>query len=84
MEAAYCGVVPLLPKRLTYPELFPQEIFGELFYNDGFHLRQLIENHLTGNDKQLRKALKNNALQYDWSEKIGEYDEVFDKIIADI
>ena len=29
MEAIYCGVWPILPNRLTYPELLPSEMHSE-------------------------------------------------------
>lgn len=34
LEAAACGVIPIMPERLTYPELFPPQEFAELFYGD--------------------------------------------------
>lgn len=82
MESSWCGVIPLLPKRLTYPELFPPEKFKELFYRDGFHLRELIAHHLTHEDAKLRRRLKENARCYDWNEKIIEYERLFEKIIS--
>jgi glycosyltransferase involved in cell wall biosynthesis len=42
MEAAYCGARPLLPRRLVYPELYPEAC---LYGNDGEFtgaLRQLV------------------------------------------
>jgi len=35
LEAASAGVIPLLPERLSYPELFPIRDFRELYYPDG-------------------------------------------------
>ena len=34
MEAVYCNVHPLLPNRLTYPELFNRKRNTHLFYSD--------------------------------------------------
>lgn len=45
MEAVYCGARPLLPRRLVYPELYPQEYFYERDEDFTDTLRALI---LTG------------------------------------
>lgn len=45
LEAVSAGVIPLLPQRLSYPELFPVSDFGEIYYSEG-KLAEFIENSI--------------------------------------
>lgn len=35
VEAMYCGCRPVLPRRLSYPELVPSEMHAEVLYDEG-------------------------------------------------
>ena len=66
LEAASAGVIPILPKRLSYPEIFPPEKFGELFYEGG-KLFDFIEKFAKDPDFSLRDEISERASFFDWS-----------------
>jgi glycosyltransferase involved in cell wall biosynthesis len=71
MEGIYCGATPLLPNRLTYPDLYKIEENPEIFYENDEEfeekLRRLIQNYGI--------SYKHLTLNYDWSNMINLYDE---------
>lgn len=66
LEAASAGVIPILPKRLSYPEIFPPEKFGELFYEEG-KLFDSIKDFVKNPDFSLRNEISERASFFDWS-----------------
>jgi glycosyltransferase involved in cell wall biosynthesis len=77
LEAAYCGVLPILPRRLAYPEHF--EGSNALFYSgqDDFfqHLRRIAEGESrTGSFDYLYD-------RYDWTKQIANYDLALETVV---
>ena len=74
MEAAYCKTCLILPRRLTYPELFQVEDNPQLFYEDESDL--LIK--LMAAIQNISDIRKHNyqviAEKYDWSNIVKVYD----------
>lgn len=59
LEAAASGVIPILPQRLSYPELFSPEDFSELFYEGGKlkqKLEQVFKNYRTFDTKFIKRS----------------------------
>ncbi len=74
MEAVYCNCTPLLPRRLSYPELF-SELEGEgLFYNTLGELTETLANLLM--NRKL-PGYANIAAQFDWEKMAPLYDRIF-------
>jgi len=75
MEAVYCNTYPLLPKRLTYPELFDDKKNQNHFYdNDEDYFNKL--KILLTNPDLYNKSLENIAKEYDWSIIAPLYDKL--------
>jgi glycosyltransferase involved in cell wall biosynthesis len=75
MEAVYAGVLPILPNRLTYPDLFSINDNPQLFYND---FDEFVEKLSLAIDNKLecnREVIKKIPLNYDWKNMIPIYDK---------
>ncbi|MBN2436938.1 MAG: DUF3524 domain-containing protein [Spirochaetes bacterium] len=75
MEAAYNGVIPLLPSSLVYPTLYHP--FNELFYtpHDYPALAELFIKLSKSDNHLLKKSLHNHASKYSWNFLIEKYDD---------
>ena len=73
MEAVYCGCHPILPVRLTYPELFP----SEYLYQDEKELFEKTVSALSQVQSIRKNSLRNTAAEYDWKIMASKYDSTF-------
>ena len=81
MEAIHCNTYPLLPKRLSYPELIPLSYHDKHIYTNEEDLSNKLELAID-NIEEIR-ALKFNQIAepYDWSKMIITYDQLLNSII---
>jgi glycosyltransferase involved in cell wall biosynthesis len=82
VEAIYCGTMPLLPRRLAYPEHLPQP-FSQCCSYTGFDslvekLAQLCRQPLAVPDPGLRE----HVAAYDWGRMAPRYDDYFAGLVA--
>lgn len=74
VEAMYCDTVPLLPKRLAYPEHIPEDLHPTFFYEDIQDLEKRLQK-LIINIKIIRKQnIMQYVASYDWKSIISRYD----------
>jgi len=82
VEAIRCGCLPLLPARLAYPEIIPQEFHDRVLYCDQQDLVQKLSRRI--NDyaqfRDLRHRLSNAMQQFSWANLIDRYDEELEKL----
>ncbi len=89
MEAVYCGCHPVLPRKLTYPELIPKTLHdpllhGPVFYDDETDLFRKMKSLLDGHNKRLPlETLQSINLQLDWTRHISRYDQIMLDIKTD-
>jgi len=73
IEAIYCGCLPILPRRLSYPELIPAEWHALCLYDDFAGLLDRLRAALAAS--QAPAALQKAAARFDWPALIGSYDD---------
>ncbi len=78
VEAVYCGATPVLPNRLSYPELIPPNWRARCLYDNADGLLARLRAFLTraAPSPELRQAMA----RFDWSE-IGP---VYDDLLQDV
>ena len=81
MEAVYCNTIPLLPKRLTYPELFQEDIYPQLFYESSSELIDKLTKAIHNIVNLRESSYEAIAINYDWSNIAVEYDRELIKLI---
>lgn len=83
MEAIHCGAIPLLPKRLSYVELYNPKANPEIFYTDQDDLNMKLK--VLCSDILLKRNLpdyKQLTEPYDWKLMVHSYDRFFDAALA--
>lgn len=80
VEAIYAGCCPLLPNRLAYPELIPNDWHDTVIYkNFGDALRRL--NKWLTNGIPPIDDLRKSMTQFDWLQMATVYDTMFEEML---
>jgi glycosyltransferase involved in cell wall biosynthesis len=78
VEAVYCECVPLLPNRLSYPDLFPIEKHSNYFYKDEADLLQKLKDI---EDCKNRGPLQKSVDKFCWGNMAPIYDATMKALI---
>ena len=86
MEAIACGCHPLLPNRLTYPELVPASLHRPLLhapvlYDTDDDLFEILKQVLRGADQRLPASVLREVVEpLAWSRQIDAYDAMLESV----
>ena len=81
VEAMYCGSIPILPKRLAYPEHLPEEAHGFYFYEKEEEFLKLLEEKINDINNGSKFNGGEHMGKYDWGRLIEKYDNIFQNLI---
>lgn len=76
VEACAAGAVPVLPDRLSYPELLPEEVHGDCLYHDD-ELVEVLGGHLADGERRvrLRETIAPAMRRFGWDRMAPAYDD---------
>ena len=77
LEAVGAGNFPLLPNRLSYPELIPAACHGQCLYDTDAALRSKLAELLTAETLTVPAALHERITDLLWPNRIAAYDAAF-------
>ena len=81
IEAVYCNNIPLLPNRLTYPELFNYKNNSNLFYENKNDLLAKLDYSINNFNNLKQQKHQMNTKKFDWRYMVRHYDDTFEKFI---
>lgn len=87
VEAIASGCLPLLPRRLAYPEVLPEEFHAACLYSDAADLGARLEALLKGGARgaaadRLRGALAAAMRRHDWARATVPFDREIDLLLT--
>jgi glycosyltransferase involved in cell wall biosynthesis len=76
VEAVYCGCFPVLPRRLVYPEIIPEEHHEACLYDDFDELIALLRGALSAPERARSTAVDLGlaVARYDWGHVAPQVD----------
>ncbi|MCO4795305.1 MAG: DUF3524 domain-containing protein [Bacteriovoracaceae bacterium] len=78
IEAISKGVFPILPRRLSYPELIPKESHTDVFYTSHSDLKEKIKSY---DPTKSTMNLIDFIQQFSWDSLISKYDSIFRDVV---
>ena len=82
VEAVSAGVYPIVPSRLSYPEILDEDNNPEIFYSDYNQCYDLLLQYLNDYKVSQKFTSKFEKLvnRFDWGNIIKKYDQKFEKL----
>jgi glycosyltransferase involved in cell wall biosynthesis len=86
IEAMHCHTLPLLPNRLSYPEILPEKFHDLCLYDNEAELESKLR-RLLREYRQLheaRAAIAQAMAAFDWKKRIEEFDALFEEMAKSV
>ncbi len=81
VEACYCDCYPILPRRLSYPELIPPQKHDVCLY-DGFDdLLDMLRHAILWVEEIRAFSLRRDVGGFDWRRMAARYDETLARVV---
>lgn len=81
VEAAACNCYPLLPRRLSYPELFPPEKWNRHYYMDFDELVEKMAWCISHISRIRKTDLASKVMHFDWKTLAPRYDDILESVV---
>ena len=81
IEAMYCGCVPILPRRLSYPEILPPEHHAVCLYDGQAALVEKLSAAIRDLPALKARDFRSIAVPYDWKNLAPRYDAALERIV---
>lgn len=78
VEAVHYGCIPLLPKKLSYPEIIPISKYPQFFYSPKETFKQKLRNMIL-NQEQFDAPVE-AVERFNWKNIIGKYDKALGEL----
>ncbi len=78
IEAIRMGCFPILPARLSYPEVLPEEFHQASLYSSRKELVTKLKAAVTRPRQEIIQRLQNTMGRYDWKNLIDTYDDMIE------
>jgi glycosyltransferase involved in cell wall biosynthesis len=82
VEACYCGCFPILPRRLSYPELVPADRHYDCLYEDDGGLLKRLRDAVLEIDRVRAFSLQRAMEHFDWQQMAPRYDDLLEQALA--
>ena len=82
VEACYCGCFPILPRRLSYPDLVPADWHHGCLYDDDDGLLDRLRDALMEIRRIRALTLQPVMKQFDWQRMAPCYDDILERVLA--
>lgn len=82
VEAVRCGCIPILPKRLSYPELIPPSFHRDCLYEDATDFVEKLSALVIEPSRfeSMREPLSEAMERFSWERCISGYDRILDEL----